>query len=91
MPNCPETTPLKDKQFIVMSDASFTTAGYAIVIENDPNQQLQCKRQYYAPIAFRSKPLNQTKTKKSIYAKEIPPYFSQSLSLDNWCGEAFPQ
>ena len=30
--------PLKDKQLIVMSDASFTAAGYAIMIEDDPQQ-----------------------------------------------------
>ena len=36
--------PLKNKQLIVMSDASFTAAGYAITIEDDPNQKLQSKR-----------------------------------------------
>ena len=41
--------PLKDKQLIVMSDASFTAAGYAIMIEDDPNQKLQFKRKAYAP------------------------------------------
>ena len=38
--------PLKDKQLIVMSEASFTAAGYAIVIEDDT---LQSKRKTYAP------------------------------------------
>ena len=33
--------PLKNKQPIVMSDASFKTAGYAIMTEDDPNQKLQ--------------------------------------------------
>ena len=32
--------PLKDKQLIVMSDASFTAAGYAIMVEDDPQQKL---------------------------------------------------
>ena len=32
------TQPLRSKQLIVMSDASFTAAGYAITIEDDPNQ-----------------------------------------------------
>ena len=61
--------PLKDKQLIVMSDASFTAAGYAIMIEDDPNQKLQSKRKTYAPIAFGSKTFNPTQTKLSIYAK----------------------
>ena len=63
--------PLKNKQLIVMSDASFTAEGYAIMIEDDPNQKLQSKRKTYAPIAFGSKTFNPTQTKMSIYAKEF--------------------
>ena len=36
--------PLKNMQLVVMSDASFTAAGYAIMIEDYPNQNLQSKR-----------------------------------------------
>ena len=63
--------PLKDKQLIVMSDAISTAAGYAIMIEDDPNQKLQSKRKTYAPIAFGSKTFDPTQTKFSIYAKEF--------------------
>ena len=63
--------PLKDKQLIVMSDASFTAAGYGKMIEDDPNQKLQSKRKTYAPKAFGSKTCNPTQTKMSIYAKEF--------------------
>ena len=63
--------PLKNKQLIVMSDASFTAAGYAIMIVDDPNQKLQSKRKTYAPIASDSKTFNPTQTKMSIYAKEF--------------------
>ena len=63
--------PLKHKQLIVMSDASFTAAGYAIMIEDDPNQKLQSKRKAYAPIAFGSETFNPTQTKLSIYAEEF--------------------
>ena len=63
--------PLKNKQSIVMSDASFTAAGYAIMIEDDPNQKLQSKRKTYAPITFGSESINLTQTKMSIYAKEF--------------------
>ena len=54
-----------------MSDASFTAAGYVILIEDDPQQKLQPKRKTYAPIAFGSKTFNPTKLKMSIYAKEF--------------------
>ena len=63
--------PLKDKQLLVMSDASFTAAGYAIMIEDDPNQKLQSKRKTYAPVTFGSKTFNPAQTKLSIYAKEF--------------------
>ena len=63
--------PLKNKQLIVISDASFTAAGYAIMIEDDPNQKLQSRRKTFAHIAFGSKTFNPTQTKMSIYAKEF--------------------
>ena len=60
-----------------MSEARFTAAGYAIMIEYDPNQKLQSKRKTYAPIAFGSKTFNPTQTKMSIYANEFfPIYFA---------------
>ena len=83
--------PLKDKQLIVMSDASFTAAGYAIMIEHDPNQKLQSKRKTYAPIAFGSKIFNPTQTKLSEYAKNFFSFTLPSLSLDTLCGAALYQ
>ena len=49
-----------------MTDASFTAAGYAIMIEDDPNQKLQSRRKTYASIAFGSKTFNPTQIKMSI-------------------------
>ena len=43
---------IKNIQLILMTDASFTAAGYAIMIEDDPNQKLQSRRKIYTPIAF---------------------------------------
>ena len=63
--------PLKNKQLIVISDASFTAAGFALMIEDDPNQKLQSKQKTYAPIAFGSKTFNPTQTKMSIDAKDF--------------------
>ena len=54
-----------------MPNASFMAAGYAIMIEDDPNQKLQSKRKTYAPIAFGSKTFNPTQTKMSIPAKDF--------------------
>ena len=83
--------PLKNKQLIVMSDASFTAAGYAIMIEDDPNQKLQSKRKTYAPIAFGSKTFNPTQTKMSIYAKEFLSIYFAFVEFGHlmW-GNTFP-
>ena len=80
--------PLKHKQLIVMSDASFTAAGYAIMIEDDPNQKLQGKRKTVAPIAFGSKTFNPTQTKKQSMQKNFFPCISHLSNLDTSCGEA---
>ena len=58
--------PLKHKQLILMSHASFTAAGYAIMIEDDPQQVLQSKRKTFAPKAFGSKTFHPTQLKVSI-------------------------
>ena len=83
--------PLKHKQLIVMSDASFTAAGYAIMIEDDPKQKLQSKRKTYAPIAFGSKMFNPTQTKMSIYAKEFLSIYFAFVEFGHlmW-GSTFP-
>ena len=44
--------PIPGKQFVLMTDASFRSAGYALLIEDNPYQKLQSKRKTYAPVAF---------------------------------------
>ena len=83
--------PIKNKQLILMTDASFTAAGYAIMIEDDPDQKLQTRRKTYAPIAFGSKTLNPTQLKMSIYAKEfLAIYFAFSEFGHLMWGSVFP-
>ena len=38
-----------------MTDASFRSAGYALMIEDNPDQKIQSKRKMYSPVAFGSK------------------------------------
>ena len=80
----------KDKQLIVMSDANFTAAGYAIMIEDDPQQKLQSKRKTYAAIAFGSKIFNPTQLKMSIYAKEFLAIFFAFSEFGHFWGSTFP-
>ena len=38
-----------------MTDASFGAAGYALLIEHDPNQKFSSLRKPYAPVGYGSK------------------------------------
>ena len=63
--------PLTGKQLVLMTDASFQAAGYAVLIEDDPNQKYTSTRKTYPPIAYGSKTFSPSQIKMSIYAKEF--------------------
>ena len=63
--------PLPGKQLVLMTDASFQAAGYAVLIEDDPNQKYTSTRKTYAPIAYGSKTYSPSQIKMCIYAKEF--------------------
>ena len=63
--------PLPNRQLVLMTDASFTAAGYAILTEDDPNQKFTSVEKSYAPIAYGSKTFIPSQLKMSIYAKEF--------------------
>ena len=62
--------PIPGKQFVLMTDASFRSAGYALMIEDNPDQKIQSNRKTYAPMAFGSKIFSPAQLKMSIYSKE---------------------
>ena len=41
--------PIPGKQLILMTDASFRSAGYALMIEDNPYHKIQSNRKTYAP------------------------------------------
>ena len=63
--------PIPGKQLVLMTDASFRSAGYALTIEDNPHQKIQSKRKTYAPVAFASKVFSRAQLKMSIYLKEV--------------------
>ena len=63
--------PIPGKQLVLMTDASFRSAGYALMIEDNPDQKRQSKRKTYAPVAFGSKIFSPAQLKMSIYSKEF--------------------
>ena len=42
-------------KIVLMTDASYRSAGYGLMIEDNQDQKIQLKRKTYAPVAFRSK------------------------------------
>ena len=59
--------PIPGKQLVLMTDASFRSAGYALMIEDNPDQKIQSKRKTDAPVAFGSKLFSPAQLKMSIY------------------------
>ena len=54
-----------------MTDVSFRSAGYALMIQDNPDQNIQAKPKTYAPVAFGSKIFYTAQLKLSIYWKEF--------------------
>ena len=66
---------LPNKQIALMTDASFSAAGYAVLIEDDPLEKYTSTRNAFAPVAYGSKTFSPTQLKMSIYAKEFLAIF----------------
>ena len=63
--------PITGKQLVLMTNASFRSAGYALMIEHNPDQKIQTKWKTYAPVAFGSKLISPVQLKMSIYSKDF--------------------
>ena len=63
--------PLPNRQLVLMTDASFIAAGYAILTEDDPNQKNTSVKKSYAPIAYGSETFIPSQPKMSIHAKKF--------------------
>ena len=63
--------PIPGKQLVLMTDESFRSLGYALMIEDNPDQKIQSKRKTYAPVAFGSKVFSPAQLKMSIFSKEF--------------------
>ena len=58
------------KHLVLMTDASFRSAGYAPMIEDIPDQKIQSKRKSFAPVAFASN-FSPAQLKMPSYSKEF--------------------
>ena len=63
--------PIPGKQLVLMTDASFKTAGFALMIEDSPDQNIQSEKKTYAPVAFGSKLFSPAQLKMLIYSQDF--------------------
>ena len=75
--------PIPGKQLVLMTDASFRSAGYALMIEDKPDRKIQSKRKTYAPVAFGSKVFSPAQLKMSIYSKEFLAIYMAFLEFSH--------
>ena len=80
--------PIPKKQLVLMTDASFRSAGYALMIEDNTDQKIQSKRKTYAPVAFDSKKFSPAQLKISIYSKEFLAIYMAFLEFAHILWEA---
>ena len=80
--------PIPGKQLVLLTDASFRSVGYALMIEDNPDQKIQSKRKTYAPVAFGSKIFSPAQLKLSIYSKEFLAIYMAFLEFAHILWEA---
>ena len=80
--------PIPGKQLVLMTDASFRSAGYALMTEDYPDQKIQSKRKTYAPVAFGSKIFSRAQLKMSIYSKDFLAIYMAFLEFAHILWEA---
>ena len=67
----PLKQPIPGKQLILVTHANFRSAGYALMVQDNPDQKFQAKKKTFAPVAFGSQIVSRAQLKKSIYSKEF--------------------
>ena len=80
--------PNPGKQLVPMTDASFRSAVYALMIEDNPDQKIHSKRKTYAPVAFGSKISSPAQLKMSKYSKESFKIYMAFLEFAHFLSEA---
>ena len=58
--------PLPNPQYVLVTDANFKNAGYALMTEEDSEQKIPFTDKTYAPVAFGSKTFSTSQLKLSI-------------------------
>ena len=79
--------PIPRKQLALMTDAGFRSAGYALMIEDNPDEKIQSTRKTYAPVAFGSKTFSPHNSKCPYIPKNFWQYTWHFSSLHKFHGK----
>ena len=79
--------PIPGKQLVLMTDASFRSAGYSLMIEDNPDQKILSKRKTYAPVAFGSKVFSPRRLRCQFTRKHFWQSTWPFLKLHTFCGK----
>ena len=82
--------PIAEKQYVLMTDASFRASGYALMIEENDDKKLLSKRKTFAPVAFGSRVFSPSQLKMSIYCKEFLAIYHAFLEYSHILWETTP-
>ena len=80
--------PTPGKQLVLMTDGSIRSAGYALMIEDNPDHKIQSKRKTYAPVAYGSKIFSPAPLEMSIYSKDYLATYMAFLEFAHLLWEA---
>ena len=80
--------PIPGKQLVLMTGASFRSAGYALMVENNLDQKIQSRLKTYAPVALGPMTICPARNSNFLFTHKT---FWQStchfLSLHTFCGK----
>ena len=79
--------PIPGKQLVLMTDASFRSASYALMIEDNPDQKIQSKTETYARIAFGSKVFSPHSLRCQFTRRNFWQSTWHFLNLRTFCGK----
>ena len=83
--------PIPGKQLVLMTDASSRCAGFALIIEDNKDQNLQSKQKTYGLVVFGSEIFPPAQLKMSIYSEKSLAIYMAFPSLHKFCGNQADQ
>ena len=73
--------PIPKKQLVFLTDASFKSTENDLMVEDNPDQEMQSKWNTYAPVAFGSTTLSGAQLKMSLKSKEFLAIYMAFLAF----------